>query len=141
MKKIAWIYAIIALAFLILPIPMPGTNGAYNSVSDLYWCSDHFSCLHEKAHQMDRNQNWISRTDAWANELHLYVLVQSRIDKVDPYVVKILSSFLDYRHKFYYVFNDPSAELYANIYAMSDGTREKMPDSLEPFYLWDNTND
>lgn len=141
MKKIAWIYAIIVLAFLVLPIPLPGKNGAYNAFSNLYWCSDEYSCLHEKAHQMDRNQNWISHSDAWINELHLYVLVQSRIDKTNPYVIEILSSFLDYHYKFYYIFNDPNAELYANIYVMSDGTKEKMPDSLEPFYLWNSAND
>ena len=137
MKKVACLYAIIVLAFLILPIPMPGTNGTYNAVSNLYWCSDHYSCLHEKAHQMDRQQGWISHSVEWGNALHLYVIVQSRMDEVDPYTIAILSSFLDYHHKLYYVFNDPSAELYANIYAMSNGNKEEMPDVLEPFYLWD----
>lgn len=137
MKKIAWIYAIVVLAFLILPIPMPGTSGVHNSISNLYWCSDHYSCLHEKAHQMDKQQGWISHSVEWCNALHLYVIVQSRRDEVDPYTIAIFSSFLDYHPKLYYVFNDPSAELYADIYAMSNGNREEMPDALEPFYLWD----
>jgi len=141
MKKIAFIYAIIVLAFLILPIPMPGSTGAYNVISNLYWCSNHYSCLHEKAHQMDRNQGWISHSVEWNNALHLFAIVQSRTDKADPYVIAIFSSFLDYHPKFYYVFNDPSAELYADIYALSNGNREEMPDSLEPFYLWDSANE
>lgn len=140
MKFYKVLFIIVVLAFLILPIPMPGTNGVYNSFSNLYWCSDHYSCLHEKAHQMDRNQKQISHSDEWSNALYLYVIVQTRNNEINPFVVAIMSSYLNPRHKFYYVFNDPSAELYANIYALSNGNRSEMPESLAPFYLWD-TND
>lgn len=140
MKKRAWIYVLVILVFAFLPIPMPGTTGVYNSVSNLYWCSGTYACLHERAHQMDKTQGWISHTKEWSNALHLYVIVQSRNDAVDPFVIVILSSFLDYHQKFYYVFNDQNAELYADIYALSNGKKEEMPDSLEQFYLW-NTND
>ncbi len=136
MKKFAWIIAFALLLFALLPVPMPGTTGIYNSVSNLYWCSDHLSCLHERAHQMDRSQGWISHSKEWSDALYLYVLVQSQTDKADPYVIAILSNRLDYHHKFYYLFNDSNTELYAKIYELSNGDRAEMPDSLESFYLW-----
>lgn len=141
MKKLMWIYAVVLLAFVLLPVPMPGATGVYNSITNLYWCNNDASCLHEKAHQMDRTQGWISHSKEWSDTLHLYVIVQSRSNEADPYVVAILSSFLDYHHKFYYLFNDSNKELYANIYALSNGNKAEMPDSLEPFYLWEDTNE
>ena len=109
MKLIKWTIVCVALLFLIVPIPLPGTSGVYNYVSNLYWCSDNVSCLHERAHQMDRNQGQISHSKEWSNALYLYVVVQSRNDEIDPFVVAILSSYVQPHHKFFYVLNDPSA--------------------------------
>lgn len=135
MMKIPQILLVIVIAsFAFFPIPLPGQYGVYNSLTNTYWCSNEYSCLHEQGHQIDRAHKWISRTPAWSHAIYVYVVVNSKGDKVDPYLIRIMSSFLSYHSRLYYVFNNSDSELYADIYAIAGGSIDSIPLGLREFY-------
>jgi len=130
-----------ALLYIFLPIPIGGQRGAYNTITGLYWCSDTYSCNHERGHQMDAQLGWISHSPEWELALSNYVLEMYSEKTPTPYTWLIMGRVIEYKGAFHQLITDEQSELYADIYALSNGRKEEMPDSLEPFYLWDQTND
>ena len=130
-----------AFLYIFLPIPIGGQRGVYNTITGLYWCSDAESCLHERGHQMDAQLGWISHTSEWEVALSNYVLEMYSEGTPTPYTWLIMGRVIEYQGAFHQLITDEQSELYADIYALSNGNREEMPDTLEPFYLWKNAND
>ena len=130
---------LLAMAFLyiFLPIPIGNQRGAYNVITGLYWCSDTYSCNHERAHQMDAQLGWISHSPEWEIATANYVLESYAKGEITPQAYLIIGMMIKYKNGFHQLITDEQSEIYADIYALSNANREEMPDSLEPFYLWD----
>ncbi len=135
--------ALLAMAFLyiFLPIPIGNQRGVYNTITGLYWCSDTYSCNHELGHKMDAQLGWISQTPEFEVALSNLVLEDYARGKLTPYSYLIIKKMIKYENGFHQLITNEQSEIYADIYALSNASREKMPDSLEPFYLWNSTND
>lgn len=140
-KVVFTILALVVALYTFFPIPIGNQRGAYNTITGLYWCSDTYSCNHERGHQMDAQLGWISHSPEWELALRDYVVKMYSEKTITPYTLLIMGRAIEYQDTFHQLITDEQSELYADIYALSNASREKMPDSLEPFYLWDNTND
>jgi hypothetical protein len=101
---------IIASLLFVLPIPVRGQTGAYNTISGLFWCRDEISCLHEQAHYIDFHNGMISDSEDFRNAVTVYIFVG---------------------RKYHYI-GMPMREIYATVYAESGGA---VPDLLNDFYI------
>lgn len=140
-KVVFTILALVVVLYTFLPIPIGNQRGVYNTITGLYWCSDTYSCNHELGHKMDAQLGWISQTPEFENALNELVLKDFAKGKLTPFSYLIVRKMITYENGFHQLITNEQSEIYADIYALSDASREKMPDSLEPFYLWDDTND
>lgn len=118
------------LIVFLLPIPVRGERGAFNTWSGLYWCADERACLHEIGHALDKQAGWISQSPEYARALQMYVLTGAG---TDDRVIVLLA----------YAFDPPDGkeptkkELYAILFEMADGKIENMPIGLRQFYNWE----
>jgi len=102
---------LIVVCFLLFaPIPPRGATGAYNTFSHALICATREICLHELAHGLDQSAGWPSRTEEFQDAVSVHLGEQPG------------------------EYNWP--ELYAWLYAFTDGDRDKMPDELRRFYDW-----
>lgn len=134
--KITILTTIIVVALLlILPIPPPHADGAFNSISGLIWCSDEASCLHEIGHKLDKEAGWISKTDEFGMAIKVFLQWQYQIDgKPSEFVDIIIHSSGLFEFNGY--FDNPQAEIYANIFKYADGKQENIPELFRKFYDW-----
>lgn len=140
--KIAYaLFFVLGVLYMLLPIPITNQQGAYNTITKLYWCSDAYSCLHERVHQMDDQLGWISHSPEWENALNKYVVQMYKENTLTPQALLIIKRVIDYPSTYQQFITDEKAELYADIYALSNGNRDEMPDILEPYYLWDDAHE
>ena len=118
------------LVLVLLPIPVRGEHGAFNTWSGLFWCNDERACLHEIGHALDKQAGWISQSPEFARALQMYILTGAGND--DRIIVLLA-----------YAFDPPDGkeptkkELYAVLFEMADGERENMPTGLRQFYDWE----
>lgn len=118
------------LIVFLLPIPVRGEQGAFNTWSGLYWCADERSCLHEIGHALDKQADWISQSPEFARALQMYILIGAG---EDDRVIVLLA----------YAFDPPDGkeptkkELYAVLFEMANGKSENMPIGLRQFYDWE----
>lgn len=123
-------FLLAAVVLMLLPLPKTGENGAFNTLSGLYWCADERACLHEIGHALDKRAGWISQSQEFADALQMYILTGSGND--DDVIILLA-----------YAFNPPDGreptkkELYAILFEMADGKEENMPIGLRNFYDWD----
>jgi len=147
MKK--YVLVILFLIF-ILPIPSMGDNGSFNTISGIWWCSDSSSCLHEMGHRLDWEANWYSNKPEFRDIVSSYLTAEikkSPSDMAGNIMVFLVADanqngasgttleIMTYNGT--YVYNPTrftSAELYANIFAWSDGKAENMPEAFRKFY-------
>lgn len=121
--------ALVGSLFL-LPFPVRGEHGAYNSWSRLAWCDRQSACLHEIGHALDQQAGWASQTPEFAEAVQMYVIYG--IQAQEPLPVYILAMTYTAPDR-----QEPTkAELYANLYAISEGDPAKLPASLRPFFNW-----
>lgn len=111
MKRIPVIILVIILVLVTFSVflPLPhlfhgGDVGSFNTISGWYWCTDTDSCLHEQAHYLDWQNDWISSSDEYNLVLASLIPESQRQNMV---------------------------ELYAEIYVLSGGNP---PEMLAPFY-------
>ncbi len=135
------IFIFLSVLYIFLPIPIGHQTGVYNTITGLYWCSDTYSCNHERAHKMDAQLGWISHSKEWRTALGNYVLEMYAQKTFTHITYLVLGKALAHENNFHQLITDEQAEIYADIFAISHASKAEMPDSLEPFYLWENSND
>jgi hypothetical protein len=128
-----WLVSVSALLFL-FPLPMSWNYGVYNDITNRYWCSTVYACNHERAHQLDREQGWISHSVEFKKALEVYILADAYDGQVSQLTLFILDSKMNHPPLVQRLFGDPDAELYADIYAQVGGDAGKLPPILRPFY-------
>lgn len=135
MKKIRF-----ALLFLIvLLLPLPGnleSQGAYNTLSHLRWCKNEYACWHEIAHQLDQEGHWISRSDTFGKALQVYVVRELGTGNPSDIALKIITYPGVLNWSEISLFGNVPAELYADLFAWSEGKEGNMPELLRPYYDW-----
>lgn len=97
-------------------------------------CTNEYSCLHESGHKLDDELGNISRSEAFANAVRLYILVHD-----DELALKIVmfDGLINYSEQYYSGterFSSPIQELYAEIYVWHDGNISKIPKEFQKFY-------
>lgn len=126
MKKYSGILSILCI-FLIfmIPFPLSGQNGVYNTFSGLYWCSNRSACIHEIGHKLDHEAGWVSESAGFSDSVKIFILSESKKNQPDPLLYKLFES------------PDFSiSEIYAEIFRYSDGKQENMPEVFREFYDW-----
>jgi hypothetical protein len=121
----AFVVILCLIAMALLPFPLKGQGGVYNTYSGLYWCERYDYCLHEIGHKLDQGSGWKSQTQDFRDAIRIFIGVESRLPNPSPFLRRI----------FEYP-NFTMIELYAQIFALSDGKRENMPEIFRPFYDW-----
>ena len=121
------------LTYILLPIPRPGGEGVYNTISRQLWCNNESVCYHEVAHKMDQNHGWISGSEDFVFSLKVYLFSELRKDSPDNIAVAIMG----------YTFmpdggmRDANSEAYAIIFQHSVGLKENMPEVFVEYYDWE----
>lgn len=118
---------LIILAFIFLP--NPGKPGSYNSYSNLAYCSDRLTCLHETAHAIDDSSGWISQSPEFELAVGLY-LQTADYDE----------TYLQITHTLMTTKQNQMKEVYAWFFAYSDGDIEKINHFVRPYYNEDTVN-
>lgn len=119
------------LAWLLLPVPLPGETGSYNPISRLTWCSNALACIHERGHALDQSLGWPSQGAEFGRALELYVIVEMQSKTPGPMAGMILDAFfLPERRPGL----NQRAEIYADIYLTANGQVGEIPISLRKFY-------
>lgn len=125
--------ALISLCLALLPIPMPGQDGVYNTWSRLSWCSNERACIHERAHALDQTLGWPSHSTEFGRALEIYVINQVKSERPDA----LAGDILDWPGIFQPAPGwgwDPRGELYAHIYTQAGGNIARIPAELRRFY-------
>lgn len=108
-------------------------------------CQLQSDCLHEFGHKIDFQNNWISKSPAWKKSIDIYrsVVWQSiqgrdfmseRIVFFPGIGASRIPDFNPVNTSFWEGGWGGYTELYAEIYAWSDGDVSKIPPSLQSFY-------
>lgn len=126
---IIWITAL-------LPLPMPGQNGAYNTLSGMLWCEEEINCYHEIAHKLDHTAGWVSGGDDFYNALQIYLFSELRLSEPEELAIALLRYAIQPQPK-YEFFRQENAEIYALIFEHAQGRRENMPPIFWEFYDWE----
>lgn len=115
------------ISVLVLPFPLVDAykndkkiKGYINYVSKIYWCTDRFSCLHEKAHLIDKENGFLSETDEYKIALLVYLITDINHNGINNKRQEILVNMIQ----------EPR-EVYADVYAIYNGN---IPDDLQSFY-------
>jgi len=126
----------ITLVWLLGTVPLNDEEGLYNPITDLIWCSNESSCLHELGHKLDRHAGWISHSERFGSAVEMYVFIEIYSESPPSRLVhRILSLPGTLRRSG--ITADPQAEMYATIFELSDGKVENMPEIFREFYDWD----
>lgn len=111
------------LILFVMFVPNPGHDGSYKAASNLAYCTSPISCLHEEGHALDFNNGKPSQTEEFKLALALYLTTSS----YDSMFVQVTYTMMTTKQ-------DVLEEVYAWIFAYSDGDIEKIPSMLQPFY-------
>jgi len=114
---------LVFLVMLLVFLPNPGRSGSYNSYSNLAYCEDRLVCLHELAHAMDHDANWISQTPEFEWAVGLYL-------QTAPYD----TLYLQIVHTLATTKQNQAKEVYAWFFAYADGNVDYIPRVLQPYY-------
>lgn len=115
MKRYSIFFLFALLYVTVVPARLPWVDGSYNRVSRTIWCRTEYACIHEVGHKIDHESGWISHTSEFLRAVQVYV----------PYTIE--SGFLSRNLE----------EIYAELFARSEGVSENMPERLRPFYDWE----
>lgn len=126
---------ICALALALVPFPRADRNGLYNTFSGWMWCRTESACLHEIGHRLDQEAGWISHSKEFGDAAKTYVLVEFAGRSPSKLAQAIISQPGMFNWNSY--FDDPPAEIYATVFAMSCGGQESMPEVFRSFYDWE----
>ncbi len=132
MKRCLITFALIAIfvSLSLLPIPVRGEQGAYNTWSRLFYCSERWACLHEIGHSLDQQAGWISQSKEFSDALQIYILAGTWSHENLPiYILAMTYTAPDGQEP-------TKTELYAYLFQAAEGKPENMPDGLRPFYDW-----
>lgn len=124
-KTSAFIALLCVILILSTPFPLSGQSGVYNTFSGLYWCDDRSACIHEIGHKLDHQNDWISQSEGFSDAVKIFILSESKKEQPSRYLYNI------FRMRDFTM-----AELYAQIFALSDGKQENMPEVFRKFYDW-----
>lgn len=131
MKKLSALISLMCVVgLLVIPLPLTGTKGIYNSWSGLYWCETPSTCIHEIGHRLDQEAGWVSSTEKFRTAMKIYIMVESRVP--------------DTSRLFYFIFDDEdfsAPEIYADIFQWSGGKRENTPEIFREFYDWERAKE
>lgn len=102
-------------------------DGWYNPLLNVLVCKSEWSCEHEVAHRMDRENGYPSQDPAFMYAVNMYVVTQVRDPYGDELAYTILFSDLE------------PIELYAWLYDRVDGNLDELPPGLHRFYSDDES--
>ena len=138
MKRILYIALSFFVAFIFLAPISLSANGAYNKISKTIWCSTKTACIHEVAHYLDDKNDYPSKTWQFSLALRMYINDELRSDAASQIALDI------YKYQFQHhagiqnlYMSYPMGELYAEIFEMTKGKEELMPEQLKKFYNWE----
>jgi len=103
------------LIWLLLPIPIGNQVAAYNTLSQTFFCVDQYYCWHEEAHYIDFQNGMISHSKEYKEVIIIYVFTNN--NDLSRQIVGMLGN--------------PIEEIYAEIYARTNGSP---PEIMKPFY-------
>ena len=129
--RAAVVLILLIAVVLLLPIPLPGDTGAYNTLSGLTWCSNAQACTHERGHALDQRNGWPSQSEDFTFAVRVYVIAQMRSERPEPMAGVILEAWA---HPVTRPGTNPNAELYAIIYQAAGGDVNEIPAALRTFY-------
>jgi hypothetical protein len=126
-------------------LTMPPQMNRYNPVTDAIACSTEFYCWHEKRHQLDRNYRFVSTTKEFKSVIQSYLETCDLYDLHNTYcgyiamfpgilIPKVKCEYCTIFDTAYYGGWGGYSELYAELYALADGTIENLPLELQQFY-------
>lgn len=122
-------------SLFLVPIPVRGEHGAYNSWSRIAWCDNDHSCLHEIGHGLDQQAGWVSQSPEFAEAVRLYIVAGILGQEELPvYMLAMTYTAPDGQEP-------TKKELYANLYMLADGKAENMPEGLRKFFDWQTGNE
>lgn len=122
---------LILAGWFLLPIPMPGDHGEYNTITRLVWCDSQYACLHEQGHALDHTNGWISQTDDYGKALKFYALTNVLTGKPSALALRIIDGLFISNKRWGW---NERAEIYADIYAGAGGNLARVPENLRKFY-------
>lgn len=136
MKKI--IVALLLTLFLV-PLPLASQNGAYNTISGIFWCKDENSCYHEIGHKLDQQMAWPSRTKEFSFALRTYIFSSMQTSPHDTVTREIIMRTYAPSTTITGM-TDINAEAYAIIFEIACGDKNKVPEIFREFYDWKLAN-
>ncbi len=134
MRRILFVVSILVVVsiWILLPIPVRGKKGAFNTVSGLAYCAEHWACMHEIGHALDQRAGWISQSPEFYKAVQMYLIVELKKETVTELPVCILELALRGKDG-----TDPTKkELYAYLFQYADGNPDRIPEGLRDFYDW-----
>lgn len=135
-KSISTILLLVSL-FNVIFIPTTSSYSFLIGVLDCNNLNPLMGCRHEIGHRMDHDLGVPSESYEFGNALQIYMLAEFNKDAPSE-----LAEFLIIYPGVFVHVNSPAStakEVYAAIYAWSDGDLSKIPDTLRRFYSSDRS--
>jgi hypothetical protein len=132
MKRL-WLILPLVLLWIVAPIPPSSQHaGAYNYTSHLMYCRTQLACFHEVSHRLDQLAGYPSQSAEFCQALQLYLYVEMR----KPVLEEMPAAILQLTYRGAERMDDTKREIYAYLFAWSEGKPERMPEGLRSFYDW-----
>ena len=137
-KKLILTFLLVTISFALLLTPFSFTsNGAYNSLTKTIWCKTRASCVHEVGHYLDQHYDYPSKEWRFSLAVRMYITDETRKSVSSPLAEYIIAFQFQHHPGPNLLMSWPMGELYASIFAFTDGQRENMPAQLQEFYDWE----
>ena len=136
-KRIALIIVVaFLLVFLLVPFSFT-SNGAYNRLTKTIWCKTRVSCVHEVGHYLDQHYDDPSKEWRFSLAVRMYITDETRKSVSSPLAEYIIAFQFQHHPGRNLLMSWPMGELYASIFAFTEGQRENIPAQLQEFYDWE----
>jgi len=137
-KKFILTFLLVAISFVFLLSSFSFTsNGAYNTITKKIWCKTEKACVHEVGHYLDQHYDYPSKEWRFSLAVRMYVTDETRKSASSELAEHIIKFQFQHHPGPNLLMSWPMGELYASIFAFTDGQRENMPAQLQEFYDWE----
>ena len=127
-----------AFAFFMLSPFSLTSDGAYNNITKTIYCNNYSSCVHEVGHKIDDANDYPSRTWQFSLAVRMYLNDELKSDSASQIALDIFKFQFQHHDGIRNInMNYPMGELYAEIFEMTEGKKELMPERLQRFYDWE----
>jgi len=119
---------IVLFVFLIVILPNQGRPGSYNRYSNLGYCTDTSTCLHEIGHAIDDKSGRISQSEDFKLAVAIY------LNTADLSEWRSARLYNQITYTLFTTKQNPMAEVYAWFFAYSGGNLDNLPSIIRPFF-------